>query len=93
VDNSDQYPNINVLGNKYPDEADKEMAHGYTNHTQIKWNGILGNIVLSSSEKSKPKNLHIYSDISNESLDIQFEQTVDNSDKIKIEIEDSEGNS
>lgn len=93
VDNSDQYPNINVLGNKYPDEADKEMAHGYTNHTQIKWNGILGNIVLKSSEKSKPKNLHIYSDISNESLDIQFEQTVDNSDKIKIEIEDSEGNS
>jgi hypothetical protein len=41
IDNSDQYPLINVIGDRYPEGADKQMAHAYTNHTQIKWNGIL----------------------------------------------------
>ncbi|MFC6859931.1 sugar-binding domain-containing protein [Zunongwangia atlantica 22II14-10F7] len=92
IDNSDQYPNINVLGNKYPDEADKQMAHGYTNHTQIKWNGILGNIVLKASEKSEPQNLQIYPDTQNGKIDLEFEQVASNSEKIQFEIIDSNGN-
>ena len=39
IDNSDFYPNINVTGDRYPIEVNQEMAHAYTNHTQIKWNG------------------------------------------------------
>ncbi len=38
-----------------PADADKQMAHGYTNHTQIKWNGILGTVALRASEKSIPE--------------------------------------
>ncbi|MCH7414358.1 glycoside hydrolase family 2 [Belliella sp. R4-6] len=46
IDNSNLYPSINVIGEKYPVTTSKEMAHGYTNHTQIKWNGILGELSL-----------------------------------------------
>ncbi|SKB85444.1 Glycosyl hydrolases family 2, sugar binding domain [Salegentibacter holothuriorum] len=93
VDNSDQYPNINVLGNKYPDDADKQMAHGYTNHTQIKWNGILGNIALKASEKSNPTNLQIYPDTQNGKINVEFEQSISNSEGIQFEVLDNRGNS
>lgn len=46
IDNSNLYPAVNVIGDKYPVASSKEMAHGYTNHTQIKWNGIVGDLYL-----------------------------------------------
>ncbi|GAB3654591.1 beta-galactosidase [Echinicola sediminis] len=46
VDNGNQYPYINVAGNKYPEPTSKDMAHGFTNHTQIKWNGVIGEMSL-----------------------------------------------
>lgn len=49
LDNSNAYPGINIEGSQYPDAKSREMAHGYTNHTQIKWNGILGDMYLEAS--------------------------------------------
>lgn len=49
VDNSNAFPGINIEGSQYPDAKSREMAHGYTNHTQIKWNGILGDMYLEAS--------------------------------------------
>ena len=48
IDNSNIYPGINVEGTRYPAPEDKDMAHAYTNHTQIKWNGILGEISIEA---------------------------------------------
>ncbi|WP_276481462.1 hypothetical protein [Paraflavitalea pollutisoli] len=48
IDNGNQYPGINVYERKYPDPRSYEMAHAYTNHTQVKWNGILGPITLQA---------------------------------------------
>jgi hypothetical protein len=74
VDNGNKYPFINVAGTKYPDPVNQDMAHGYTNHTQIKWNGILGDMVLEASLANAPSNLQIYPDLASNTLLITFEQ-------------------
>jgi hypothetical protein len=74
IDNSNKFPLINQKGKKYKDPINKEMAHAYTNHTQIKWNGIVGDIILKTSEKNTPKNLQIYPNVENHNLNIGFEQ-------------------
>lgn len=51
IDNSDLFPGINATSKRYASEDSYEMTHAYTNHTQIKWNGILGYIAL----KARPK--------------------------------------
>lgn len=92
VDNSNKYPNINVLGDRYPDEVDKEMAHAYTNHTQIKWNGILGDIILRASEKSIPNNIQIYPDLGNDQIHVTFEHPLGKIADLQFDITDLEGN-
>ncbi|MGN6416377.1 MAG: glycoside hydrolase family 2 [Pseudobacter sp.] len=62
IDNSDLFPEINATSKRYASEDSYEMAHAYTNHTQIKWNGILGYISL----KAKPALSLIHADITPE---------------------------
>lgn len=91
IDNGNKYPFINVAGDRYPDPVNQDMAHGYTNHTQIKWNGILGNIVLIASEPNAPKNLQVHPYFKNRTLKVVFEQDKPSKRKLSIEIHDSEG--
>jgi len=62
IDNSNVYPGINEYGNQYTDKESKELAHAYTNHTQIKWNGILGAIVLRAKPSIAIRQVDIYPD-------------------------------
>lgn len=71
IDNSNKYPSINVPGNKYPEPTSKDMAHAYTNHTQIKWNGIVGEISLKPL--SKLRNIQLYPDFSERELQVEAE--------------------
>lgn len=89
IDNSNLYPKINVTGDKYPDKNDKEMAHAYTNHTQIIWNGILGNISLNTTSLNAPRNLQVYPDIINDSIGIVFIQDKKETENIRCDILDS----
>ncbi|MDC6405023.1 MULTISPECIES: sugar-binding domain-containing protein [Maribacter] len=93
IDNSNKFPNINVAGSKYPDPINQDMAHAYTNHTQIKWNGILGSMVLTASEKNAATNLQVYPNYSENSLRVTFEK-IDTSTipEIQFEIKDAQGN-
>lgn len=91
IDNSDLYPNINVIGNRYPLEVNQEMAHGYTNHTQIKWNGILGEMHLRVSDNKDIKNLQIHSDIKNNNLKVSFNAKDQITDEIEFRIENLSG--
>ena len=50
IDNSNIYPGINIYATQYPSKESSEMTHAYTNHTQIKWNGILGEISITRKE-------------------------------------------
>ena len=91
VDNSNLYPNINVLGNRYPVKLNQEMAHAYTNHTQIKWNGILGDATITASSKGKPENLEIYPDFETDMMHITFKQKRVTRTGVHFEIDNAAG--
>ncbi len=91
IDNSNKYPLINVGGSKYPDPINQDMAHGYTNHTQIKWNGIIGDILLKATEPNAPRNLQIYPDIENNALGITYEQGRPDLENSQFQIMDNTG--
>lgn len=61
IDNSNIYPGINTYGKQYA-EGSRELAHAYTNHTQIKWNGILGVIILKAKPSIAIRQIDIYPD-------------------------------
>lgn len=91
IDNSNKYPLINVAGSKYPDPINQDMAHGYTNHTQIKWNGIIGDILLKTTEPNAPENLQIYPDVENNVLGISYEQKRPDLENSQFQITDDAG--
>src|SRR5690606_30185350 len=88
IDNSNKYPFINSRNSKYPDPVNQDLAHGYTNHTQIKWNGIIGDIVLEISNPKAPTNLQIYPNTKDDILRISYIRTDPKPEKIHFEIVD-----
>ncbi|NJN33477.1 MAG: glycoside hydrolase family 2 [Saprospiraceae bacterium] len=91
IDNGNKYPNINVAGNRYPDPVNLDMAHSYTNHTQIKWNGIIGEITLKASSKNAPQNLQVYTDFERKMLKFSVTQAKPNPKNWTYEIKNTEG--
>jgi Glycosyl hydrolases family 2, sugar binding domain len=91
IDNGNKYPNINVAGNKYPDPINQDMAHAYTNHTQIKWNGILGDILLKAEAQNAPQNLQVYADVERGKLKFSFTQMKPNLKNVRFEVKNTEG--
>lgn len=93
IDNSNKFPFINVPGTMYPIKENQDMAHAYTNHTQIKWNGILGDILLESSEKISPKNLQIYPNLNENKIKISFDYEPSSATNIRCKITSKDGGS
>lgn len=54
---------IRVDNRKKYDISTGDMAHAYTDHTQIMWNGILGEISLRAKDDVFIKDLQVYPDI------------------------------
>ena len=44
------------------------MAHAYTDHTQIKWNGILGDMTVRAMEKIRLESVQLYPDVKNKQV-------------------------
>ncbi|REE02211.1 sugar-binding domain-containing protein [Marinoscillum furvescens] len=86
VDNSNDYPGINVAGNKYPAAEDKDMAHAYTNHTQIKWNGILGEISLKATSGVEPEVVQVYADTEKQQLKINVSASQKVNEAVKVSV-------
>ncbi|WP_372755740.1 sugar-binding domain-containing protein [Mariniflexile sp.] len=86
IDNSNKFPFINVAGTKYPDVVNQDMAHAYTNHTQIKWNGILGDILLTASNKNTPENLQVYPNLKDNTLKVTFNQSASIKESLRCVI-------
>jgi hypothetical protein len=91
IDNSNLYPLINVKGDKYPDPINQDMAHAYTNHTQIKWNGIIGDIKLTASETDKVENLQVYSNVAESTITATFKNNSGNQSELKYQISSTSG--
>ena len=77
IDNSDIYPLINVQSDKYPDPINQDLAHAYTNHTQIKWNGVIGDIKLTASAAGKIEDLQVYSNVAEGTIKATFKNLSD----------------
>lgn len=92
INNSNKYPFVNVTGDRYPDPVNQDMAHGYTNHTQIKWNGVIGGIRLEASDANAPQNLKVHPDYADNTLKIVFEQPKPGKKELVLEISDAKGN-
>ncbi|MDN3670355.1 glycoside hydrolase family 2 [Echinicola jeungdonensis] len=93
MDNGNKYPNINIAGSKYPNPASKDMAHGYTNHTQIKWNGILGDISIQPISNKILKVLQVYPNPEEGILNVKLNKDGIISNPLSVTIVDQEGNS
>ena len=92
IDNSNKFPLINVTGDKYPDFRNQDMAHAYTNHTQIKWNGILGDMVLKVSSVDVPKNLQVYPKDKQNALQVSFDKiSLDKNETVGYRIRNTQG--
>ena len=91
IDNSNKFPLINVAGSKYPDKVNQDMAHAYTNHTQIKWNGILGDIVLKASGFNHLKNLQVYPNLQENKIKVSYNQKQPATNDITCEITTESG--
>lgn len=88
IDNGNKYPKINISSDKYPDPKNQDMAHAYTNHTQIKWNGVIGEITLKTSSGNAPKNLQIYPDVDRDKIKFSFEKGAASLKNFSYEITD-----
>lgn len=73
VDNSNIYPGINIYAKQYASEQSSEMTHAYTNHTQIKWNGILGELLLTAQHTLAVKQVNIFPSLDKKELQIQYQ--------------------
>lgn len=56
---------IRVDNRKQYDISVNDMAHAYTNETQIMWNGIIGEISLTAKNSLSIDNVQVYPDVSN----------------------------
>jgi hypothetical protein len=84
IDNSNIFPGINVYATQYPSKESSEITHSYTNHTQIKWNGVLGEITLMAKPKLFAMQVSIESDVQNKNINISYQ--LNNSDVKRVQV-------
>jgi hypothetical protein len=84
IDNSNIFPGINVYATQYPSKESSEITHSYTNHTQIKWNGVLGEITLTARPKLFATQVNIVSDVQNKNINIRYALNNNGGKKVQI---------
>lgn len=72
IDNSNIYPGINIYAPQYPSKESSEMTHAYTNHTQIKWNGILGEVSITRKNAIYAEQVTVITDPISRKLNIHY---------------------
>lgn len=85
---------IRVDNRKRYDITAGDMAHAYTNETQIMWNGIIGEIALTAKEAVSIRNLQVYPNYANKQVGIKCR--INNQDiaaigTLTIDIKDATG--
>lgn len=84
IDNSKQY-----------DISYKDMAHAYTDGTQIIWNGVIGKLQLTAKHKLHIKTVHTKPQVSDKSVTVSTtlrnKQTKAINGRLQIEITDKTG--
>ena len=63
---------IRIDNRKKHDISINEMAHAYTNETQIKWNGIIGEISCKAEDKIHISGLQLFPDIDKKNVRVKM---------------------
>ena len=64
---------VRVDNSKKYDISVKDMAHAYTNETQIMWNGIIGDIKLVAADKLHIDNVQVFPDIERKLVKVRLD--------------------
>jgi hypothetical protein len=67
VDNRDQVPGLHARDLRYPPES-QTLTHAYTEHAQVKWNGILGEISLQVVPDTGLSEVQVFADARQQTL-------------------------
>ncbi|MFI3262826.1 MAG: glycoside hydrolase family 2 TIM barrel-domain containing protein [Rikenellaceae bacterium] len=51
------------IDNRKRHDISIDMAHSYTDHTQIKWNGMIGDVVITPLDKVRAQGVNLYPNI------------------------------
>ncbi|MEM6395122.1 MAG: sugar-binding domain-containing protein [Bacteroidota bacterium] len=71
VDNSFIHPGISFIHERYPTDESIGFSHAYSNHTQGKWNGIIGEMKLRKISSDEVSNLQLAYDETKNLLDVE----------------------
>jgi hypothetical protein len=84
IDNSKQYPDI----------THRDMAHAYTEGTQIIWNGIIGKLQLTARNKTYVKDIQVYPSVKDRTVKVitalQNDQPQPQSTVLQLQILDKQ---
>lgn len=72
---------------KQHDISVKDLAHAYTNDTQIMWNGVLGKMELAVVPKVNIRHVAVYPDIKNKRIKVIAEVKNSGRQPVKAELE------
>lgn len=56
------------VDNRKRHDISNDLAHAYTDHTQIKWNGLLGELSIEAVEKVRIAGLQLFPDVENKTV-------------------------
>ena len=56
------------VDNRKRHDISNDLAHAYTDHTQIKWNGLLGELSIEAVEKVRVAGLQLFPDVENKTV-------------------------
>ncbi len=68
-----------------------DMAHAYTNETQIKWNGILGDFAIHFYPVQELSNIRIYPSLHEKKLTIKIEGGIDRDSELQLTVKNDKG--
>jgi len=69
-----------------------DMAHAYTNETQIKWNGVLGDFAIYFYPAPELKNLQIYPDYNEKTISVNLDGNFGSDSEIQLTLKNAGGN-
>lgn len=80
---------LRIDNRKRYDISANDLAHAYTNDTQIIWNGVLGKMSLQVKQKVSIQNVNVYPDIKNGKIKVivALENNGDKSRKVKLGLQ------
>ncbi|MBM6946761.1 MULTISPECIES: hypothetical protein [Bacteroides] len=62
---------LRIDNRKQHDISMRELAHAYTEDTQVKWNGVLGRMELKAENDVKLQQVNVYPDIAGKRIKVK----------------------